>query len=237
MKIPKNEVVVALGRSQAVAAGSVELEKDLAIHQQCEKFDPRKAVLPPEFFDLLRRGQHGEGGSDLRIANPEQRTGARRFQHHLVAAPSQISEPRQHDRFGIAELRRLRPIIRQLRFDDDLVLAVTRVPEAVLQQTAPGQSPDQQIDFLVDRAAVGRKRTERQACAQLLRARHRAGAEFSQADRIAIEAGGDTPVRLRFERDVTAQPGGNAGCRGPPPFVFSGSAQAGMTLRCGEEMA
>ena len=34
------------------------------------------------------------------IANPEQRAGARRFQHHLVAAPPQIGEPRQHDHFG-----------------------------------------------------------------------------------------------------------------------------------------
>ena len=40
VKVPKNEVVVALGLSQA-AASSVDLEKDLAIHQQSEKLDPR----------------------------------------------------------------------------------------------------------------------------------------------------------------------------------------------------
>ena len=150
VKIPENEVVVALGRPEAVVAGSVDLEQDLAIHQQGEQLDPRKAVLPPQPADFLRRRQCGEGGRDLRIANSEQRAGARRFQDHLIAAPPQIGEPRQHDHFGIAELWRLRPIIGDLRFDDDLVLVVARVPEAVLQKTTPGQSPDQQIDFLVD---------------------------------------------------------------------------------------
>ena len=59
---------------------------------------------------------------------------------------------------------------------------LARVPEAVLEKTAPGQSPDQQIDFLVDLAAVGRERAERQTCAQMLRAIYRAGAELPQAD-------------------------------------------------------
>src|ERR1700722_19013921 len=76
VKIPKNEAGVTLGRSYPVAAGSIETEQNLTIHQQCEEFDPRKAVLPPEFFELLRRGQHNKGGSDLRITNSEQRTGA-----------------------------------------------------------------------------------------------------------------------------------------------------------------
>ena len=194
---------------EAIARGGVDLEKDLAIHQQGEKLDAGKTVLPAEPFDLLRRGQHGDGGRNLRIANPEQRAGARRFQHHLVAAPPHICEPRQDENVGIAELRRLRPIIGNLRLDDDLVLAArARAPEAVFQQTVPGQSPDQEIDLLVDVPAAGRKRGERQTRAQLLRAIRRAGAERSQADRIAIEAGDDFSVRARFERDVTDEPGG-----------------------------
>ncbi len=93
VKVPKNEVVVALRRSQATVAGGVDLEEDLAIHQQGEKLEPRKTVLPAEPFDLLGCRQHGDGGRNLRIANPEQRAGARRFQHHLVAAPSHVGEP------------------------------------------------------------------------------------------------------------------------------------------------
>ncbi len=133
VKVPKNEVVVALRRPQAVAASGVDLEKDLAIQQQSEKLDPRKTVLPTQLFDLLRRGQHGQDGRNLRIADFEQRAGARRFQHHLVAAPSHVREPRQDESVGIAELRRSRPIIGNLRFDDDQILAVARAPEAVLQ--------------------------------------------------------------------------------------------------------
>ena len=72
----------------------------------------------------------------------------------------------------------------------------------------PGQSPDQKIDFLVDGPAAGRKRTERKTRPQVLRAIRCARAELSQADRMAIEAGGNVSVRVRFERDVTAEPGG-----------------------------
>ena len=129
----------------------------------------------------------------------------------------------------------MRPIIGNLRFDDDRVLIVTRMPKAVLQETALGQSTDQQIDFLFDRVAVRRKRAEWQTGAQILRPICCAGAELSQADRMAIEARDDISVRERFERDVRAQPGGNDRWRDPPPFLFFGSAHAGMTLRCGGE--
>ena len=54
VKVPKNEVLVTLGRSETTAAGGVDLEQNLAIHQQGEKLDPRKAVLSTELFDLLR---------------------------------------------------------------------------------------------------------------------------------------------------------------------------------------
>ena len=93
VKVPKNEVVVTLRRSETAVAGGLDLEKDLAIHQQGEKLDSRKTVLPPELFDLLRCRQYGDGGRDLRIANFKQRAGARQLQDHFVAAPSHIGEP------------------------------------------------------------------------------------------------------------------------------------------------
>ena len=177
---------------QVAVAGGIDLEQDLAIHQQGEKLDPGKAILPAEPSDLLRRGQHGEGGRNLRIADPEQRAGARRFQHHLVAAPPQVGEARQDENVGIAERRRSRPIVGNLRLDDDHV-RVARSPDAVLQQTMPGQSPDQWIDLLVDGPAAGSQRGERQTRAQLLRTLRRAGAERSEVDRIAIEVSEEFP--------------------------------------------
>src|ERR1700677_5315515 len=142
MKVPKYEAVVTLGRSKPTFATSPDLEKDLAIEEQGEKFDPRETFLLTQLFDLPRGGEHGDGRRNLRIANFEQRAGARRLQHHLVAAPSHEREPRQDESLGTAELRRLRPIIGDLRFDNDQVLAVARAPEAVLQYTVPRQSPD-----------------------------------------------------------------------------------------------
>src|ERR1700683_3315778 len=130
MKLPKNEAVVTLGRSKPSFAGSRDLEKDLAIEEQGEKLDPRKTFLLTQLFDLLRGREHGDGRRNLRIANFEQRAGGQR---HPGAAPSQEREPRQDESLGIAELRRLGPIIGNLRFDDDQVLAVARAPEAVLQ--------------------------------------------------------------------------------------------------------
>src|ERR1700686_3138730 len=125
VKVPKNQVVVTLGRPEVTVASDVDLEKDLAIHQQGEKLDPRKTILPTELFDLLGRRQYGDGARNLRIANFEQCAGARRFQDHLVAAPSHVREPRQDDNVGVAELWRSWPIIGDLRFDDDLVLVVS----------------------------------------------------------------------------------------------------------------
>ena len=55
------------------------------------------------------------------------------FEHHLGATPSHEREPRQDESLGIAELRRPRPIIGNLRLDDDQVRAVARAPEAILQ--------------------------------------------------------------------------------------------------------
>src|SRR5208337_3374924 len=83
--------------------------------------------------------------------------------------------------------------------------------------------------------AVGRKRAEWQTYAQFLRAIGRARAERSQADRMAIEAGDDFSVRLRFEPDVTAEPGGNSCRRGRSDSLWSGSAQAAIAFRYGGE--
>ena len=109
-----------------------------------------------------------------------------------------------------------------MRLDDHLV--GISVSQPVFQQTAPGQSPDQEINFLVDGALPG-KGAKRQTRAQLLRAFHRDGAEPSEAFGIAIEAGGEISIRLRFKRDVRAEPGGNDRWRDPPHLVFCGSAQ------------
>src|ERR1700722_7666735 len=133
MKVPKCEAVVALGQSKPTFSGSANLEKDLAIEEQGEKLDPGKNLLPTQVFDLLRGGEHGDGGRNLRITNSEQCAGARRFQHHVGAAPSYIREPRQNEFVGVPELRRLRPIVGDPRFNDDQVLAIVRASEAVLQ--------------------------------------------------------------------------------------------------------
>jgi hypothetical protein len=90
------------------------------------------------------------------------------------------------------------------------------------------------LNLLVDAPALGRKRVERQTRAQVLGAIRRPGAELSQANRMAIEAGDDVSVRARFERDVSAEPGGES-CQRSSPSLCSGSAQAGTTLRSGDE--
>ena len=66
------------------------------------------------------------------------------------------------------------------------------------------------MNLSIDAPPAGRKRAEWQTYAQILRAIRSVRAERSQADRMAIEAGDDFPVRARFERDVTANSGGNS---------------------------
>src|ERR1700677_617334 len=133
MKVPKYEAVITLGRSKPSFFGSPDLEEDSAIEEQGEKLNPRKTFLLTQLFDVPRGSEHGDDRRNLRIADFEQCAGAWRFQHHVGAAPPHEREPRQDESLGIAELRRLRPIIGNLRFDDDQVLAVARAPEAVLQ--------------------------------------------------------------------------------------------------------
>ncbi len=200
----------------------VDLEQDLAIHQQGEEFEPGKTVLPPQLFDLLRRGEPGQRGRDLRIADLEQGAGARRFQHHLVAAPSHIREPRQDERVGIAELRRLRPIIGNLRFDDDLVLASCRAPRRYSNRPCRAKRRTRRsISFSISpppdaNAASGRPL--RNICARSAALR----AERSEADRKALEAGGDFSVCVNLECDVAVEPCGEAWPHGPPSLFYSG---------------
>ena len=196
VKVPKDEVVVALARSQAAVAG-IDLEQDAAVQQQREQLEPRKIFLRAQPPDLLRRGQRGDRARKLRIADPEQRSGARRFQHDRVAAPSQVGEPRQHEHVGLAQPRRRRPIVGDLRLDDDRIL-VACAPQGILQQAVAGQPLPQEAHLLVAAATACRERGERQAGPQLLRALRGARAERSQRDPVAVEAGEDFSVRLRL---------------------------------------
>src|SRR5262249_20203503 len=130
-------------------------------------------------------------------------------------------------RCGIAERRGSGPVIGNLWFDNNLVLVVSRAFEAILQQTMPGQSPDQYVNLLVDVPATGRKRGEWQTNAQFLCASRRARAERSQIDRMATEASDDMSACVRLERDMAVEPGGNRWRCSPSPFLCFGSAQAG----------
>jgi hypothetical protein len=222
-------------RPQSIAAGSVNPEQDLAIHEQREKLDPAKTCLPPELADFLRCGQRGEGGCDLRIANPEQRTGARRFQHHLVAAASQIRKARQDDRVGRGKLWHSRPIIGNLRFDDGVVVVVIGVSEAELQKTASSQALDQHLDFSFGGVSGALERGERQPLAQVLRALDRTSAKFSETDRKAVETRENIFIPSLFERDARVEAGGNNRWREISSMAFSVSAHAGMTSGVGKE--
>ena len=91
------------------------------------------------------------------------------------------------------------------------------------------------MDLLIDLPAAGRKRAKWQTKAQLLRAIRGVRAELSQADRMTIKAGDDFSGRTHFERDVTDKPDGQSRRRNPSPSPYSGSTQAGGTLRSGDE--
>ena len=133
VKIPKHQVLVALGKPRTAGASGIDLEQNLAIEQQSEQLKPEKRLLPAQLLDRLRRGERGERGCNPCIADLEQRASARGFQHHVVAAPAHIGKARQHENVGIAERRGARPIVGNLRFDHDLRRAVARTAEAILQ--------------------------------------------------------------------------------------------------------
>src|SRR4051794_3997027 len=87
-------------------------------------------------------------------------------------------------------------------------------------------NPDPSVRW-VGEGDVGRKRAERQSHAQVLRTIGRTRADLSQADRMAIEAGGDVSVRVRFKRDVTAEPGGQRCRESPSPLLYSHGFRSG----------
>jgi hypothetical protein len=232
VKIPEHKVVVTLDGPEVTVLIGFDLDEDLAVQQQGEELISRKAVLATQLPDLLGCRHCRDGGRNLWIADLEQRAGARRFQHKLCTAPSHIGEPRQENNIGITKRRCHRPIIRNLWFDDDRVVAA-RVLQAVLKQAMPRQSLHKTKHLLVDLASAGGKRGERQTRPQTLRALRRRGAERSQADRIAVEARQDVSTPVRFERDMTEEPGGHTSrFSAPGPLCFEiGSAQYGMSLK------
>jgi hypothetical protein len=88
------------------------------------------------------------------------------------------------------------------------------------------------MNLLVDAASVGLERSGWQTHVQVLRAIRHARAERSQADRMAIEAGDDSSLRVRFERDVTALAETVDGAARRPLFV-SAVRKPGDDLRYG----
>src|SRR5215831_4341286 len=235
MKIPHHEVLVALGRPEALVAGCSDLEQDLAVEQQrnqlVSKSAAEKAILPPQLADLVRRRQRGERGRYPGIGDTQQRAGARRFQHHVAAAPAQIGEPGQDDGVGRAELRRLRPVVGCLRFDDDDIVIAANVGEAVFEESLPGEPPHQKINLTVDRTALGRKRMKRQAGTKVSRAFECARAEFAQFDRIAIENSSKTAVGARLKRESLVQAGGKNAWRDLSRLLWFERAHAAVSLR------
>jgi hypothetical protein len=212
VKIPEHEVVVALDRPQVAIEGSIDLEKDLAIHQQGEKPDSGKSFLAPQLSDWMWLGQRGDYGRDLGMTNLKQRASARRLQDHLVAATPHVGKPRQNENVGVAEFLLLRPVVRNLRFDDGLLLVVLlRARDAVHEEAVAGQPPDQKIKLFVRGPAARRERHERQTRLKVARAIRHPGAERPKADRMSLETGNDLAVRLRFQRNWTVEQGGN-GC-------------------------
>src|SRR5262249_5016666 len=88
VKVPKDQIVVAFRRSQAFIAAR-DLEENLAVDQKAEKLDTGEARLAADIFDFLRGGQTCQRGRNFRVADFKQRARARRFQNHLVSAPTQ----------------------------------------------------------------------------------------------------------------------------------------------------
>ena len=108
--------------------------------------------------------------------------------------------------------------------------------EAINQESAFRQTPDEKRELLLNLSAAPGKGSERQTLAQLSRAFGSAGAEAPHAHRIAIGISEEFAARLRVERDITAQSRGKM-CRNRPPHsLWFGSAQVLMTFRYAGEL-
>ena len=185
VEVPKDEVPVALIDPQPVAPG-IGLEKDPTVEEQSEKLGARKVILPAQLLDLSRHRQHGQSGSNLRIADLEQGASVRQFEHQLASAPPHVSQARENKTIRSADLRDTGPVTLDLRLDDDEVLAFPHAREVINQEAAFRQTPDEKRELLLNLSAAPRKRSERQTLAQLSRAFRGPSAEASHAHRIAI---------------------------------------------------
>ena len=143
VKVPQDEISIAFVGPKAGTAAGVDLEKNSTIDQKAEKLHTGRSIQGLQLSDLSRSCEEEKGGRNFRVVDPEQRTGTRRFQHHLVAAPAQVSEPGEDNDICATECRHSRPIVRNLRLDDDEVLGFWGAREAVFQQTVPRQLLDQ----------------------------------------------------------------------------------------------
>src|SRR3954471_10531472 len=226
VKVPKDELLVSLSRSGCAVPGRVCRKKHLRIDEQPDQLRTREIVQ--KLLHALRAAQARQHCSYLRIANPEQCRGERGFENELVGTAPQISEPGEEQHFAPVELGRSRPVVRNLRLDDDLVLTLQRAGQAVLQETMPGQSPDQGVGLLRRRG----RSAEREADGQLRYPRRRGRTELSQADMLVIERDKDFSARARLKRDGADEPGEKAGRAGAPRVpVGAGLTQAGRTSR------
>ena len=133
VKIPKHELIVTLDPAEAAIATGLDLENNLAVNEQGEELNFGKNILSTQLRDLMRRRKNGQSGRDVRIAYPKQRAGTRRFEDHLSIASPHVSEPRQNESARLGERRHSRPIVGELGFDDDEVLAALRACKPVFQ--------------------------------------------------------------------------------------------------------
>jgi hypothetical protein len=99
----------------------------------------------------------------------------------------------------------LRPIVRNLRFDDDRV-RVTLLPDRVFQQATPGQSPREGLELAID-ARTRSKRDETHTRVQRQHTFRGGGTAPSEVERIAPKMNENVSVGPRFELGLRVQPG------------------------------
>jgi hypothetical protein len=108
-------------------------------------------------------------------------------------------------------LRHSRPIIWNLRLDDDLVRSLQRTSESKFQKAVPHQSLDKDRHTRVLAARSRCETAERRTLAQSFGALCGRRTEPSKGDREAVKIGNDLAAGLRFERDVAGESGGKRG--------------------------